>query len=145
MSKRTLAAILAVGIAGGAIAVSQLPSVKNFDLSSRITNIRPVALGRTVSKAELEAALSSAAKELGYSINVNDVYKKGYELGSGRETSTYRWTDANLRKGFFQHGLEVTFYCPDVTHSFSIRPEGFGSEEEIKQYLSAVSNYLSEQ
>ena len=151
MNKRTLAAILAVGIAGGAVAASRLDSVKNFDLSSRIMNAasistgtREVQLGQTVGKTKLEAALSSAANELGYSIGFDDVYRKGYQLGSVRETSNYHYTGISITKGGLPRGLEISFYSPDVNNSFYIRPTGLVSDQEIKQYLNVVSKHLSE-
>ena len=148
MKKLTLAAIVAaVGIAGGTVAISQLDSATRSNLSSRLQNVampfrfKSVDLGKRVSKTELDTALSSAAKELGYDINFNDVYRDGYQLGSVREIRNYSKTEVSLAKGL--KGLSIDYYGSGLI--FYIEPRGFVSEEEIQQYLNAVSKHLPEQ
>ncbi len=144
MNKRTLASILTVvGIAGGALAVSQVDSSRINNAFEGIASSRKkVDLGRTVSETQLKSALSNVAKDMGYNINFNKVFEKGYRLGSVEETSKYLWTEVNVSIGP-THGIEFIIY--EGSTLMEIRPSGFASDEEIKQYLSGVSNYLSGQ
>jgi len=143
MGKRTLVAILATTvIAGGALAISQVDS-------SRFTNVintdlyNSVDLVGTVSRTQLIKALSNAANDMGYDIKFKEVYEKGYRLGSVEETSRYQLTKGNVS---IRPMCGIKFYINgDTRASLDLTPLGPVSDEEIKQYLSTLSNYLSEQ
>lgn len=139
MKKNTLAAIFAaISLAGGAVVISQVDS-------SRFKNAIPassnhVDLGRTVSRTQLRTALSNAANYRDYDINFNEVYKKGYRLGSVEETSNYQWTKVNVLVGPMQW-IELIIHG-DTKASLYVRPFGFVSDSEIRQYLNALSKHL---
>ncbi len=146
MNKRTLAAIVAaVGIAGGALAVSQVDSSRFRNASESLIYFRDVDMGRTVSRAELMTALSDAASDRSWNINFKKVYEKGYKLGSVKETSNYQWTKANLPIGPMR-GLELTIsgFSP-ADANLTVRPLGFVSDEEIRQYLDRLSHHLQKE
>ena len=42
-------------------------------------------------------------------------------------------------------GIELTIYGNTIRASLTVKPSGFVSDKEIKQYLNTLSNYLSEQ
>lgn len=134
--------VAAVGIAGGALVVSQV-DLSRFKNATNIVTSSSVDLGRTVSRTQLRTALSNVANDMSYDINFNEVYKKGYKLGSVEETSIYQWTKVNVSIGPMR-GIKLTIFG-DAEAGLAIRPSGLASNKEIKQYLSTLSNYLSEQ
>jgi len=89
-------------------------------------------------------ALSNAANDRGYSINFDEVYEKGYRLGSVEETSNYQWTEGNVSAVPMQ-GIEFTIHGDTSRAALYVKPSGFVSDEEIRQYLDTLSSYLSQQ
>ncbi len=145
MKKNTLAAIFAaISLAGvgGAIAISQVDPSRITNATTMF-NVYPVDLGKTVSRTELKTALSNAAKDIGWSINFTESYEKRYKLGSVVETSRYRWTDVNISSGPMS-GIDSRIYGTENNAYLEVDPTGFISNDEIKNYLSAVSKHLPE-
>jgi len=144
--KRTLVSIVAAGIiAGGSLAALQIdPSRFDNAITNIISLSNPVDLGKTISRTQLKTALSNAAEELGYGIDFNEVYQKGYRLGSVSETNDYRGTEVDVSIGLIR-GLDLYISGGNERAGLYIEPSGFVSDEEIRQYLSVVSNYISEQ
>lgn len=145
--KKTFIAMLAAAIslaagAGGAVSVSR---IDYSNLSSRIKNAYSidrfsVDLGKTVSRTELRIALSNAAKDLDWNINFTESYEKTYKLGSVEEIIRHRWTNVSISSGPIS-GIDAVIYGSRNTYYFDINP-GFISDNEIKDYLSAVSKHL---
>lgn len=157
MNKFALAAIVIGGSSfGGALAASRYfkcDSISDIADSGTISYLgdfsSDVDLGRIVSTVQLKTALSKAAADLGYNIDFNEVYQKGYKLGSVQETKEYLWTKANVftHSGSKLNGLEFTIHDNsehgDEKVALTIYPFGDVSDENVKKYLGKLSDYLS--
>ena len=143
MKKSTFAAIFTAVSLAGVVAVSQIDSSRFKNATNIAAFSNHVDLGRTASRIQLRTALSNAANDRGYDINFNEIYEKGYRLGSIEETREYQRTEVNVSIGPMQ-GIELTIYN-DARAFLYVRPSGFVSDNEIRQYLNVLSKHLPKQ
>jgi len=103
-----------------------------------------VEIGKPVNFDTLVGALKKAAEEVGLTANVEDILRRVYRLGSLSETMEYCGTSVTLLRGE-KLAMGLFLYSKEPTDRFAVRLGpmwGDASEQEVSQYLSAVSRQL---
>jgi len=103
-----------------------------------------VKIGKLVDYETLETALIEAAEEVGWKADVQDTFRKSYELGSVQEVKTHDYTQISLKGRLFP-AMKVIIDDKYPTDRFDIRtglPHGVASESKVHAYLWEVSRNL---
>ena len=114
---------------------------------------RIVNIGRDIDESELEKVLIKSAEEIGLKAVSKDKSRIEYNLGSIQEQEVYTGTTIRLNKGIIPFaeitGIDKGKRGGWLNRSFTIWngilcfPYGFGTKEQIKKYLSKVSENLN--
>ena len=148
--KITLAAILSSTVLAGcqekeAKVGRDIPEVKRTrEVEGPISP--KVELYKNVNYESLETAIIKGAKDLGYSVEIKDIYNTNFKLGSIKEMEEYLITKITLTAYSTSKKLEISVDKDKDygfgMNSFRVYADKSVSNYEIKKYLETVSKYL---
>lgn len=108
--------------------------------------IKTEKLEKNVAFETLENALISAAKKMGWKVNVRYEYQKKSYLGVPEKVMKLHKTEFKMRKSFLPK-IKIDVYNKDMVDKFDVKFgvkfETYIRKKKAKEYVTTVLDYLA--